>query len=70
MKGAHLALCESIMLETPPDAEQPQIQDHTLKLQDMTVAARPTINDTKSQELEEFLIEYRDISVMNNDDNR
>jgi hypothetical protein len=49
------------MLVTSPDEEQPQVQDTTLKLQDVIAAARPNLSDAEYQKLEQLLTEYGDI---------
>jgi hypothetical protein len=67
-KGSPLAHCEPVTLVAPPDIEQPHVQDTTPKLQDVITAARPNLNDTEPQELEELLTEYGDIFAMKSDD--
>jgi hypothetical protein len=49
------------MLVTPPNMEQPQVKDITLKSQDVTAAASSNLSDAESQELEELLTEHGDI---------
>jgi hypothetical protein len=48
--------------------EQPQAQDSSLKLQDVTEAARPHLSNRELQELEELLTEYEDIFAVDSDD--
>jgi hypothetical protein len=43
------------MLMAPPDVEPSQIQDTSLKLQDVIAAAKPNLRDAESQELEELI---------------
>jgi hypothetical protein len=50
-----LAHGEPVMLVATPNVEQPQIQDTTLKLNNMTATARTNLSDTESWELEELL---------------
>jgi hypothetical protein len=67
-KGSSLTHYEPVMLMTPPDIEQLQVQATTLKLQDVTVAAKPNLSDGKSRELKELLTEYGDIFAIKSDD--
>jgi hypothetical protein len=68
MKGFPLAHCEPVMLVTPPNVEQPQVQNIALKLQDVMAPARQNVSDAESQELELLLTEYGDIFDMKSDD--
>jgi hypothetical protein len=52
------------------DVEEQQVLDTTVKLQNVIAAARSNLSDTESQELEELLTKYRDISAMKSDDYR
>jgi hypothetical protein len=56
------------MLVTPPDSEQPQVRDPSLKLQDVTEAARSHLRNGEFQELEELLAKYEDIFAVDNKD--
>jgi hypothetical protein len=42
-KGSRLVHCERVTLVTPPDVEQPQVRDTTLKLQGVIAAARTSL---------------------------
>jgi hypothetical protein len=57
-----------VTLVVPPDVEKSQVQDTTQKFQDMIEAARPNLSDAEFQELEQHLIQYRDIFVMKSGD--
>jgi hypothetical protein len=46
-----LAHCEPVALVTPPDVEQPQVQNTAPKLQDVIAAAKPNRIDAESREL-------------------
>jgi hypothetical protein len=48
--------------------EQPQASDAKLKLFGLTTAARPHLNTTEFQELEELMAEYADIFVRDSKD--
>jgi hypothetical protein len=58
---------EPVMLVTPPNDEQPQIEDTAPNLQDMTATARPNLSDALSSEMVELLTKYGDIFVMKSD---
>jgi hypothetical protein len=47
--------------------EQQQVQDITLKFEDVIAAARLNLSDAESRELEELLTEYRHIFAMKSD---
>jgi hypothetical protein len=44
-KGSPLVHCKPVILVTPPDAEQSQVQDTIQKLQDVTAGARQNLSD-------------------------
>jgi hypothetical protein len=44
-KRSPLAHCKSVTLVTPPNVEQPQVQDTTPKLQDVITAATPNLSE-------------------------
>jgi hypothetical protein len=44
-RGSPLAHCEPVILMIAPDLEQLQVQEPSLKLQDMTKAARPHLSN-------------------------
>jgi hypothetical protein len=67
-RGSHLAHCEPVTLVTSPDVEQPQASDIKPKLLGVTTAARPHLNTTEFQELEELVAEYADIFARNSED--
>jgi hypothetical protein len=58
------------MLVTPPDVEQPQVQDTIPKLQDVVVVARPNLSNGEILEFEEVLKEFEGIFAMDSDDYR
>lgn len=58
---------EPVMLVTPPNDEQPQIEDTAPNLQDMTATARPNLSDALSSEMVELLTKYGDIFAMKSD---
>jgi hypothetical protein len=67
-KGSPLAHCEPVTLVTLPDTEQPQARDASSKLQDVTEAVRPHLDDGEFRELEELVAEYEDIFAVDSQD--
>jgi hypothetical protein len=55
------------MLVNPPDLEQPQTQDSSSKLQDVTETAVPHLSNREFQELEELLAKYKDIFAVDSE---
>jgi hypothetical protein len=51
-----LTNCEPVTLVTPPDVGQPQAQDSSSKLEDVTAAAKPHLTNGEFRELEETRI--------------
>jgi hypothetical protein len=68
MKGPPVAHCEPVTLATLCDVKQPQVQDITLKLQNVIAGIKPNLSDAESRELEELLTEYGVIFVMKSAD--
>jgi hypothetical protein len=69
-RGSPLAHCEPVTLVTSPDVEQSRASDTKPKLLGVTTAARPHLNTTEFQELQELVAEYPDIFARDSEDYR
>jgi hypothetical protein len=67
-RGSPLAQCEPVTLVTTPDLDQPQAQEFSSKLQDITEAKKPNLSDGEFQELKKVLAEYDDIFAVGRED--
>jgi hypothetical protein len=56
------------MLVTTPDLDQPQAQECSSKLQDITEVAEPNLSDGEFQEPKKLLAEYGDIFAVDSED--